>query len=312
MQPQCIPPCIPLKGHPVTRIIPSLATLIPRYDAVLCDLWGCLHNGVAPFPEAVSALQALRRAGGRVLLLTNAPRPKSSVINQLDAMSVPRDAWDEVVTSGDAAQFAMLSGAVGRRIHHIGAPKDEAFFTDFADDLQTLYQSAAPILRVPLTEAEGLICTGLKDDLTETPEDYRATLLYAKTKGLPMLCANPDLIVDMGETRLYCAGALAQAYEEMGGTALYFGKPHPPIYDLARRRLALLGLPAEARLLAIGDGIATDVQGGMSEDIDTLFVTGGIAAAAFGADSSNPDKDLLEGWLAGKQLSPSYAIGHLR
>jgi HAD superfamily hydrolase (TIGR01459 family) len=295
----------------MTEIITALAAISPRYDAVLCDLWGCLHNGVAPFPEAVAALQTMRRAGGKVLLLTNAPRPKSSVIKQLDAMGVPRDAWDEVVTSGDAAQYAMLTGAVGHRVHHIGAPKDEAFFTDFADDLQAQAQ-ASTITRVPLTEAEGIICTGLKDDLTETPKDYHATLLYAKTKGLPMLCANPDIIVDMGETRLYCAGAIAQAYEEMGGTALYFGKPHAPIYDLARRRLALHGLASDARLLAIGDGIATDVQGGMSEDIDTLFVTGGIAAAEFGTDSANPNKNLLEAWLAGKQLSPSFAIGHLR
>ena len=127
-----------------------------------------------------------------------------------------------------------------------------------------------------------------------------------------MLCANPDIIVDMGDVRLYCAGAIAQAYEEIGGTALYFGKPHAPIYDLARRRLALHGLGSDTRLLAIGDGIATDIQGGISEDIDTLFVSGGIAASEFGADSANPNKDLLEKWLAAKQLSPSFAIGHLR
>ncbi len=295
----------------MTEIIAALAAISPRYDAVLCDLWGCLHNGVAPFPAAVSALQTMRRGGGRVVLLTNAPRPKSNVIRQLDAMGVPRDAWDEVVTSGDAAQYAMLTGAVGHRVHHIGALKDEVFFTDFADDLQALAQTS-PITRVPLTEAEGIICTGLKDDLTETPKDYHAALLYAKTKGLPMLCANPDIIVDMGDVRLYCAGAIAQAYEEIGGTALYFGKPHAPIYDLARRRLALHGLGSDTRLLAIGDGIATDIQGGMSEDIDTLFVSGGIAASEFGADSANPNKDLLEKWLAAKQLSPSFAIGHLR
>ena len=132
----------------------------------------------------------------------------------------------------------MLSGAVGRKVHHIGAPKDEAFFTDFADDLAAFAATQPPIHRVPLNDAEGIVCTGLADDLTETPDDYRAALLLGKTLGLPMLCANPDIVVDMGDKRLYCAGALAQAYEEMGGTALYFGKPHPPIYDLARRRLA--------------------------------------------------------------------------
>jgi HAD superfamily hydrolase (TIGR01459 family) len=295
----------------MTEIIQNLASLQGRYDAVFCDLWGCLHDGKRPFPEAVAALQRFRAAGGKVVLLTNAPRPKAAIIRQLDGMAVPHDAWDEVVTSGDAAQFAMLTGAVGRRVYHIGAPKDEPFFTEFAADLAEVAAREAPITRVPLAEAEGIVCTGLADDLTETPEDYRATLLMAKTLGLPMLCANPDIIVDFGDRRLYCAGALAEAYEAMGGTALYFGKPHPPIYDLARRRLALL-VEGTPQILAIGDGISTDIQGGVSEDIDTLFVTGGIAAASFGADADNPDPALLDTWLAGKQLSVTFAIGHLR
>jgi HAD superfamily hydrolase (TIGR01459 family) len=170
----------------------------------------------------------------------------------------------------------------------------------------------AAITRVPLDQAEGVVCTGLADDLTETPEDYRATLLGAKARGLTLLCANPDIIVDYGDKRLFCAGAIAQAYETMGGTALYFGKPHPPIYDLARRRLCAMTGRYEANILAIGDGIATDVQGGIGEGIDTLFVTGGIAAAEFGPDSANPDAGRLQAWLDAQQLSPSYAIGHLR
>lgn len=296
----------------MTEIIASLAAIAPRYEAVLCDLWGCLHNGVAAYPEAVSALQAVRRGGGKVLLLTNAPRPKASIVAQLDALSVPRDAWDELVTSGDAAQYALISGAVGRRVHHIGPAKDAAFFTEFAPDLQILARNAPPIARVALAEAEGIVCTGLVDDLTETPDDYHHTLLYAKTKGLPMLCANPDLVVDLGAARIFCAGAIAQAYEAMGGLALYFGKPHPPIYDLARRRLAALGVQDGAALLAIGDGINTDIQGGVAEGIDTLFITGGIAASAFGADAAHPDKALLEPWLAAKRLSASFAMGLLR
>lgn len=296
----------------MTEIIATLAQVSRRYDAVFCDLWGCLHNGKTPFPAAVAALQGYRAQGGKVVLLTNAPRPKSSVVKQLDGMGVPRDVWDEVVTSGDAAQYAMLTGAVGRRVFFIGAPKDEAFFTDFADDLKTLATREPPITRVPLDQAEGIICTGLHDDLTETPDDYRATLLQCKINGLPMLCANPDIIVDFGDKRLYCAGALAEAYEKLGGRTLYFGKPHPPIYDLARRRLGLLTQVSDPQILAIGDGITTDIQGGMAEGIDTLFVTGGISAAEFGDDSSNPNKDLLDNWLAGRQLSASFAIGHLR
>ena len=296
----------------MTDIIASLADLGSRYDAVFCDLWGCLHNGKTPFPAAVAALQAFRARGGKVLLLTNAPRPKSSIVKQLDGMGVPRDAWDEVVTSGDATQYAMLNGAVGRRLYFIGAPKDEPFFTTFADDLAELAASQPAVTRVPLADAEGIICTGLVDDLTETPADYRAVLLQCKINDLPMLCANPDVIVDFGDTRLYCAGALAEAYEAIGGTVFYFGKPHPPIYDLARRRLSALTSGKDMTILVIGDGITTDIQGGIAEDIDTLFVTGGIAATEFGPDPANPDKTLLDQWLAAKSLSPTFAIGHLR
>jgi len=291
----------------MTQIIRSLSDLAGQYDALFCDLWGCLHNGITPFPAAVAALQSFRAGGGRVILVTNAPRPKSSVVKQLDAMGLPRDTWDDVATSGDASQLAMLSGAVGTRVHHIGAPKDEPFFTAFEDDLRDLAASTT-ITRVPLDQAQGIVCTGLADDLTETPDDYRAQLLLGKTMGLKMLCANPDLIVDMGERRLYCAGALAAEYQQMGGEALYYGKPHPPIYDLARRRLGL----DDPRILCVGDGIGTDVQGGVAEGLDTLFITGGIAAKEFGADSANPDKGLLDTYLQNQQLSATWAIGHLR
>jgi HAD superfamily hydrolase (TIGR01459 family) len=296
----------------MTEIIRSLADLTGRYDAVFCDLWGCLHNGAAAYPAAVAALQGFRATGGKVVLLTNAPRPKSSVIKQLDALSVPREAWDIVVTSGDAAQMGMLSGAVGRRVHHIGALKDEPFFTDFAEDLADYAKTQPPITRVALKDATGIVCTGLADDLIETPDDYRADLLLGKTLGIPMLCANPDIVVDMGDKRLFCAGALAKAYEEMGGTALYFGKPHPPIYDLARRRLAEAGGPADPQILCIGDGISTDIQGGMSEGLDSLFITGGLEADRFGPDVENPDQASLDDWLERKELSPTFAMGRLR
>jgi HAD superfamily hydrolase (TIGR01459 family) len=295
----------------MTRILASLSDIASRYDAVFCDLWGCLHNGKTAFPAAVTALQAFRAGGGTVILLTNAPRPNASVIAQLDAMGVPRDTWDGVVSSGDAAQMGMLSGAVGRRVHHIGAVKDEAFFTEFAPDLAAYAATQDPITRVALTDAEGIVCTGLADDLTETPDDYRAQLLLGKTRGLTMLCANPDIIVDLGDKRVYCAGALAEAYAAMGGDVLYFGKPHPPIYDLARRRLGSLTNRDDPQILCIGDGVNTDVQGGMAEGLDTLFVTGGIAADQFGADADHPDPVLLEALLTERQLSATFAIGHL-
>ncbi len=296
----------------MTRILTDLAEISDGYDVLLCDLWGCLHDGKRPFPDAVAALTAYRQRGGIVVLLTNSPRPSPAVIQQLDGMGVPRAAWDSVTSSGDAAQLALVTGAVGRRIHHIGAPKDMPFFNEFASDIAAIAQSFGKIEHVPLKEAEGIVCTGLVDDLTETPADYRAPLLLGKTLGLPMLCANPDIVVDLGDKRLWCAGALARDYEEMGGRALYFGKPHPPIYDLARKRLAESGLGQDARILCIGDGIHTDVQGGISEGLDTIYITGGIDAASFGPDSNTPDPALLLPWLAARQLSPTFALGHLR
>jgi HAD superfamily hydrolase (TIGR01459 family) len=294
----------------MTRLIGSLAEISTGYSALLCDLWGCLHNGHEPFPAAVAALRAFRETGGRVALVTNAPRPAASVIRHLDRMGLPHDCYDVVVSSGDAAQEAMVAGLVGRRVYHIGAPKDEPFFTEMTEAPERL----ATITRVPLDEAEGVVCTGLADDRTETPEDYRDVLLLAKTRGLRLLCANPDIVVDYGDKRLWCAGALARDYEAMGGRALYFGKPHAPIYLLARRKLGeILGRELkDDAILAIGDGVDTDIRGGIAEGIDTLFVTGGISASDFGPDPLAPDPERLDAWLAERTLSPTAAIPRLR
>ncbi len=285
------------------RII-SLDALAGRYDAVFCDLWGCLHDGVRAFPAAVDALRVFRAGGGRVLLLTNSPRPKASVEAQLARIGVPRDCWDEIASSGDAAQLALVTGAVGHRVHFIGAEKDRSFFTDLAPDVAAA--ATGPIAEVPLEEAEGIVCTGLRDDLTETPGDYRATLLAARVRGLPMLCANPDIVVHMGERLLWCAGALAEAYAREGGRVLYFGKPHPPVYDLARRRLAAILDRPDPQILCIGDGIDTDIRGGIAEGLDTLFLTGGIAEPDLGPEAAG-----LEGWLSARMLSPTFVMRHL-
>lgn len=289
----------------MTKIVETLSQISAPYDAVFCDLWGCLHNGRHPYAAAVAALQQYRRGGGKVCLMTNAPRPNPYVKAQLEGMGVPDDAWDLIVSSGDAAQDAMFAGAVGRKVWHIGTEKDDGFFTDIPPE----WASAPAITRVPLDEAEGIVDTGPFDERNETPEDYRARFMLARQRGLKMLCANPDLVVDMGETRIYCAGALAEFYEEIGGEALYFGKPHAPIYDRARR---LMNIEDNSRILAIGDGINTDVKGALQEGIDCLFVTGGLAAEAFGPDVENPDRDLLAKWLADRQMDPEYSIGRLR
>lgn len=293
----------------MTRIISAFSEISDQYDAVLCDLWGCLHNGVNVFPEAVAALQGFRDRGGKVLMLTNAPRPKPLVAAQLEQLGAPRSCWDDIVTSGDSAQAAMMQGVIGDKVYHLGPDRDLTFFTEIPDDL-----TPRAIQLVPLEEAEGIACTGLENDATETPEDYRAKLLYAKTKGLKLLCANPDIVVDKGETRIYCAGALAALYTEMGGDSLYFGKPHPPIYDLARRKLALLDRIPDDRVLTIGDGPATDMAGALGEDFDFLFVSGGLAAEQTGTPgmTGQPDSTRLKEFLQEQKMSPTYTIGGLR
>ena len=241
-------------------MIAALSDIAADYDVLFCDLWGCVHDGLRAFPAAVAALQAFRAGGGTVVLVTNSPRPRADVAVQLDTIGVPRDAWDTIASSGDSARAAMFQGAVGRKVHFIGNPEtDMGFFNPLK-----ILENPVDIQIVPLAKADGIVCTGPADPLAD-PAVYRPEFLYAKAKGLKLLCANPDIVVDRGETREWCAGALAQLYTEMGGESLYFGKPPPPIYDLARRRtVALTGRePDPARILAIGDGIATDVLGGL-------------------------------------------------
>ncbi len=289
------------------RMIKTLSEISSRYDALLVDLWGCLHNGFKPFPDAVAALQGYRAQGGFVMLLTNSPRPRPAVIAQLDQIGVPRDCYDDITASGDASRAAMAAGLAGTKVYHLGPKKDESFFDDLGDGIDVSH-----IRRVPLEQAEGIICTGLFDDQTETPDDYRATLLYAKTRGLKLICTNPDIQVDYGDKRIYCAGAIAALYTEMGGESLYFGKPWPPIYDLARNRIAQSRAVADSAMLAIGDGIRTDILGGLNEGLDTLFVTGGLAADRFGPDPDRPDAQALNDFFAAEKITPTYVTPALR
>ncbi len=292
----------------MAQIINAFSDISDQYDAVLCDVWGVYHNGLEVFAEAAAALAAFRAKGGTVLMLTNAPRPQDAVIAQLARMNAPKDSFDLVVTSGDSAQAAMAQHMFGKKVFHLGpAEKDGNFFLDDAGQ-------PIDVTRVPLAEAEGIVCTGLFDDSKETPEDYRAMILEGVYRDLPLLCANPDIVVDMGERRLYCAGAIAQAYTEAGGRSFYFGKPHPPIYTLARQRLNALrpaGVPDD-RILCIGDGIKTDVLGASGEGLDCLFVAGGLAAEETGLKDGTPDQAMLDGFLTEAQLAARFAIGYLR
>ncbi|MGH1356482.1 MAG: TIGR01459 family HAD-type hydrolase [Thalassovita sp.] len=291
----------------MTQIVSSLSEISGRYDALFVDLWGCVHDGVKALPEAVAALQDYRRKGGIVVLVTNSPKPRAGVEVQLKKFGVAEDAWDTIATSGDSARSAMFRGAVGQKVFFMGEwARDEDFFTPLK-----LLDDPLNIELVKLNQAEGVVCCGPFDPMAD-PADLRPELLYAKTKGMKLLCANPDIVVDRGEVREWCAGAVAQLYTEMGGESLYFGKPHPPIYDLARRRLYALGhdIP-DGQILAIGDGAQTDVKGAMGEDIDSLFISGGLARADT-KTSHQPDPDALSAYLQKEMSMPTYTIGQLR
>ncbi len=291
----------------MTRTIHALAEIAGDYRAAFVDLWGCLHDGVRPFPEAVEALRAFKAGGGIVVLLTNSPRPRAGVADQLEALGVPEDCWDTIASSGDSARTAMFRGIVGTRVHHIGtAAEAEVFFAP-----GDVPGGTVAIERVPLDAAEGLVVTGPLDDANDVPADYRPPFLAAKQRGLKLLCANPDLVVDRGDRRVICAGALAAEYASMGGESLYFGKPHPPIYDLARRRLAEIADIEDAEILCLGDGIATDVAGARGEGLDCVFVAGGLASGEV-APGGAIDEGRLAAFLDAAMASPAYAIAALR
>jgi HAD superfamily hydrolase (TIGR01459 family) len=290
----------------MTQIITALSEISHQYDALFVDLWGCVHDGVTAHAEAVSALQAYRAQGGAVILVTNAPRSRHEVAKQLVRFGVPQDAYDDIATSGDSGRAALFQGAVGSRVWFIGHDFDRSFF----EPLQ-LIENPTEVAVVPLEEAEGIVCCGPADPHAD-PAVYRPQFLEAKQRGLKLLCANPDIVVDRGGSREFCAGALAALYTEMGGESLYFGKPHPPIYDLARRRLAQhrSGV-ADSAILAIGDGPATDILGAMGEDIDSLFITGGLALEET-RTTVQPDPEALAAYVAEQKIAPTYSIGFLR
>jgi HAD superfamily hydrolase (TIGR01459 family) len=251
--------------------IAGLGEIADRYDAILCDVWGVLHNGREAFRPASDALTAFRRRGGVVVLITNAPRPSAPIQAQAVKLGVSPDAFDAVVTSGDVT-VALISERKGEPVHHVGPPRDLSLF-----EAAALSTGVKPVL-APLEEAKYVLCTGLFHDDVETPADYEERLRAMAARGLPFICANPDLIIHRGSDLVYCAGALAQRYEELGGAAIYAGKPHPPVYRAALAAAeAARGRPIEpSRVLAIGDAMRTDIAGAARQNFDALFISAGI------------------------------------
>lgn len=246
-------------------ILESIAPLAVETSGWLLDIWGVMHNGVRPFLDACTACERFRKDGGVVVLVSNSPRPRDGVAAQLDRIGVPRASWDGIVSSGDVAR-AMIRNYEGRPILHLGPERDLGIF------------SGIDVTRAEVEEAEAIVCTGLFDDERETSDDYAEQLAHFAEHKLPMICANPDVRVERGGRLIYCAGALAQHYERLGGEVAYAGKPYLPIYERALETIENLrpGSAERSRLLAIGDGIHTDIAGAAAAGVRSVFIASGV------------------------------------
>lgn len=246
-------------------LIADIADVSHAFDVWFLDIWGVLHNGVRPYPGAVAAAQTFRGRGGSVVLVSNSPRPRAGVARQLDQIGVPQDAYDAILTSGDVSR-TLIAAYKGDAVFHLGPQRDLAVYEGLGVTLGSMQ------------EARAVVCTGLFDDETETPENYRALLDDAHARDLPMVCVNPDVKVERGSRIIYCAGALAQAYEAIGGQVSYAGKPHRPIYDEALRVARELrgGILEDARVLAIGDGAKTDIGGARKAGLAAVYIASAV------------------------------------
>ena len=275
------------------------STLAGGYAAVLSDVWGVVHNGVAATETACDALIRFRNQGGTVMLITNAPRPGQVVTKFLDKLAVPRNAYDGIVSSGDVTH-ALIAARAGQRVFHIGPARDLPIY----DGLD------APT--TALEHADYAVCSGLTDDTVETPHDYHDLIERMRARALPMICANPDVVVERGDKLVYCAGAIADLYAAAGGDVTYAGKPYRPIYEQALAIAeAARGRPVERhRVLAIGDSVRTDIKGAEAFGIDSLFVTAGIHAEELGA-RNNPDTSVLSDIFATAGVVPKAVMRRL-
>ncbi|MER0236613.1 TIGR01459 family HAD-type hydrolase [Fulvimarina sp. MAC8] len=278
-----------------SRRIETLKDVTDGYGAIICDVWGVVHNGVSKFAAAEEALLSARHNGLKVVLLTNSPRPHDGVVAQLEGMGFDGNAYDDIVTSGDATRELIAKGE--GPIYHIGPERDLDLFKGLEAE------------RVPMEEATRVVASGLFDDESETPDDYRKLLKDLRDRELPMICANPDVVVQRGDKLIYCAGAIAREYAALGGSVAFAGKPHTPIYELAAERIGF-GDDERYRILAIGDGMPTDIRGAHSFGLDVLFITRGIHGDEL--DSIDPSAESVTRLLDKNGLRARYYMPALR
>jgi HAD superfamily hydrolase (TIGR01459 family) len=278
-------------------LISHFSELAADYDLVLCDVWGVVHNGLESFRAPCDALMRARAKGANVVFITNAPRPSVQVERQLAQLGVPRETYDAIVSSGDVTHHEMRKRPQ-QSVFHLGPERDVSVF----DGLSVKF--------APLESADYVVCTGLFDDTHETPDDYRATLETMLARKMFMLCGNPDVVVERGIDLVYCAGAIADLYHEMGGEVLYAGKPYRPVYDMAVERAQAASGRTPARILAIGDSVRTDLAGAHAFGADCLFIAGGIHAEELGGRETTDVKALAKVFTTAGKM-PKAVMRHL-
>lgn len=266
-----------------TLELDALASIAAQYDAVFCDIWGVVHDGLEPHQSAVDALVEFRAAGKLVVLVTNAPRANAGIARQLHKIGVTNDAYDAIQSSGEVTR-ALIAPYSGLVVHHVTSGDDHLF-----DGLS--------IKNGPVDDASCVVISDLEGDL-DRPEDYQERMEQWLRRGLTLICVNPDKLVEVGGQFFYCPGAVADIYEKMGGTVIQAGKPHAPIYQAAHKSLTMIGGKSIApeRILAIGDSVRTDATGAAAQGVDFLFITGSIHAEeldAFGSPDPKAVADLV-------------------
>ena len=280
-------------------LISKFSTIASDYDVVLSDVWGVIHNGIASHPLACDALMRMRARGGVVVLITNAPRPSEVVARQLERLHVPRETYDAIVSSGDVTR-SVIKERRGQSLYHLGPERDRSIF------------SGLDVKFAPPETADYVVCSGLEDDESDTPDDYHPLLESMLARKLFMVCGNPDVVVERGSTLVYCAGAIADLYATMGGKVLYAGKPYRPIYEMAVAKAESAGRKISlGRVIAVGDSVRTDLKGARTMGLDFLFVTSGIHAEELGS-REEPDHAALTATFTAAGGMPKAVMRELR
>lgn len=293
-----------LVAAPGPRTITGLGELAARYDAFILDLWGCVHNGVTPFPHVLAALDALAKGGKRVLLMSNAPRRAAAVAQSLPRFGLKPEHYMGIASSGEVGWQALARrdepwhAALGKRALHIGPDRD-----------LSMMEGNGLTRTTGASDADFVLTTGPNDDSYGVAE-HEEILQAARARGLKFICVNPDLDVIRGEQRLVCAGAIAARYAELGGEVRYHGKPHASIYAMARAMLAPID---DARILCVGDGLRTDILGATKAGLDCAFIPGGVHGIEMGIDMGGvPAPAALARVLAAFNLKPTYVLPELK